>query len=251
SKVLKTRYSHSLPYSLDFKANIPEGTSLEVLYRFSDLPFEERDSEPEWRHYDSKNFIDERKNYFQFFQWKVIMKSDYSGNLTPTLSQFSLRYKESLPPSKPFGLRVSSYDHESLKICLSWNSNHEIDVTNGGGYLIHYGVSPERMVSTLEIDGKLNKITGLTEGEKLDSKYNSLSQCIDNQLIQLNAERKTDKNLLFFRNGITYYFRVSAYNNKYPWSSIQEKVYPVGFDQKSPVSEPVHFTFRSKANETN
>lgn len=251
SKVLKTPYSFSIPYQLSYTANIPEGTSLEILYRFSELPFEETDTEPSWKHYDPKTFVDEKNTYFQFFQWKVIMKSNYSGSLTPTLSNFTLKYKESKPPSKPFGLKVSHYDHDNLKVCLSWNSNHEIDVINGGGYLIHYGVSPERMVSTLEVDSNLNKITGLNQNESLSEKYNSLNFCIDNSVIEINAERRREKNLLFLRNGITYYFKVTAYNNKYPWNKVLDKNDLVGFDQKSIPSDVVHFTFRSKANESN
>ncbi len=251
SKVLKTPYSFSIPHRLSYVANVPDGTSLEILYRFSELPFEETDSKPIWKHYDPKTFIEEKNTYFQFFQWKVIMKSNYSGNLTPSLSNLTLQYTESKPPSQPFGLKVSSYDHENLKLCLTWNSNHERDVINGGGYLIHYGVSPERMVSTLEVDSNLNKITGLNQNENLTEKYNSLTYCIDNSIIQLNSERRKEKNLLFFRNGITYYFKITAYNNKYPWNQILDKNYLVGLDQKSIPSEAIHFTFRSKANESN
>jgi len=249
SRVLSTRYSHSIPSSIHYKMDLPEGTLGEVLYRFSDKPFEENSNEISWQSYDPKLFLEQTKNlYFQYFQWKVILRADYSGKFTPSLSSFSLKYKESKPPAKPFGLRVTSYDHNTLKVCLSWNSNHERDVINGGGYFIHYGVSPNEMIATLEVDESLSKIQGIKHSEDIKQKYNSLEQCVTNELIQINAERKKEKNLLFLRHGLTYYFKISAYNDKYPWGVYDEN-FLVGYDQKSELSTPVSFTFKTQPSE--
>ncbi|MCB1179072.1 MAG: hypothetical protein KDK36_15915 [Leptospiraceae bacterium] len=265
SKVIKTKYSNSIPFDLKFDSETPNGTSLEVLYRFSDEPFEEDSQTPKWNHYNKKTFKENLKKLhiskkedpdrkaksnlnFQYFQWKVNMRSDYSGNLTPSLTSLDFKYLESVPPAKPYNIRVSSYDHENLKVCLMWNSNHERDVIKGGGYMIHYGLSPNRMLGTLRLNPDNSKITGTQK--KGEGSYKALEQCIDNTLINFNANLHKDKNLLTFRNGITYYFKVSAYNDKYPiLEESAELDYRVGLDQKSPPSDPVLFTFKTKIEE--
>jgi hypothetical protein len=251
SPVIKTKYSHSLPIQLQYDAEIPEGTHLEILYRLSGEPFEEDSSFPEWKHYEKIQFQDKMKlPTFQYFQWKVIMRSNYAGTLTPGLTNLKFTYLETVPPQEPYNLRVSQFDHDNLKVCLSWNSNHEKNVIFGGGYMIHYGLSPERMLGTLKFTLDGSKITG----KSLDSQknYKSLEQCIDNSLIQFNALFTKDKNLPVFRSGITYYFKISAYNDKYPFALAEESEFKnLGYDQKSKLSQPVLFTFRTEVEKGN
>lgn len=257
SRVMKTKNSHSQPIKLEYRAIQPQGTHLELHYRFSEEPFEEEDSFPEWSAYDQDEFSKKEKDtYFSFFQWKVVMRSNYSGEATPSLTYLSLKYKDSNPPSPPYGLKVASVDHKSKKVCLQWNSNHEQDVIDGGGYFIHYGVTPDRMVSTLQKGEGGKMITGIQDSEettdtirsKVKKNYRNLQTCIDNNLINYNAESTKDKNLLHLKSGITYYFKLTAYNNKYPFQGDQKSV---GQDQKSIPSLPVSVTFRLDANNGN
>jgi hypothetical protein len=257
SKVIKTKYSHSQPTKLEYRAVQPQGTHLELHYRFSEEPFEDEDSLPIWSAYDQDEFSKKEKDtYFSYFQWKIVMRSNHSGEATPSLTYLSLKFKDSIPPSPPFGLKVTTIDHSSKKVCLQWNSNHEQDVIDGGGYFIHYGVSPDRMVSTLHKGEGGKMITGISDKEesnetlkaKVKKNYRNLQYCIDNNIIDYNAEITKDKNLLHLKSGITYYFKLTAYNNKYPFNV---ELKSMGQDQKSLPSLPVSVTFRLDVNNGN
>ncbi|MCB1141851.1 MAG: hypothetical protein H7A24_05630 [Leptospiraceae bacterium] len=255
SAVMKTPKSHSLPISMEIVENQPDGTHIEILYRFSEEPFEENSVLPEWKHYNKDEFKKSESNhYFQYFQWKAILRANSEGTVSPYLSELALNYKDSFPPNPPFGLEIQSYDHDKKEICLKWNSNHEADVIDGGGYMIHYGVSPDRMVATLTLGNDGKPISGISmdgSGEALPLKkvvrknYSSLRTCINNDIIQKNAEFTKDKNLLLFKSGITYFFKISAYNNKFP---LLEDEKP-GRDQRSKPSKEVLFTFQTDAND--
>ena len=256
SKVLRTKNSHSLPSQIDYKSIEPPGTHLEIHYRFSEEPFEEDDNLPVWKNFDPKTFhIKEKDTYFSYFQWKVVMRSNYNGMETPGLRYFSLKYKDSLPPNPPSGLRVVGIDHEKKEVCFQWNSNHETDVIDGGGYILHYGVTPNRMVGTIlyGIDGK--QITGIpkavmdtneTQKNKVKKSYLNLEACLNNEIITFNSEYLKDKNLLFFKPGITYYFKLTAYNHKFP---LGKPIETVGYDQKSEPSKPTLATFHLETGE--
>ena len=80
----------------------------------------------------------------------------------------------------------------------------------------------------------------MEDGADLTTNYKSLKQCIDNDLISLNALNRKDKNLLVFKPGITYYFKISACNSSYNELN--------GLDQKSMPSSPISFTFKNELN---
>jgi hypothetical protein len=251
SPVLQTKNSFSRLLSFDHDAIKPTGTQLEIHFRISNLYFTEDDSEVEW--IDSSDFKKAMERDFKYLQWKLILRSDYSGKTTPSLNTVRFRYVESLPPNPPAGLKVVENEKNPLGVCLVWVSNHEDNVREGGKYLIHYGVSPDRMVGTIavrEVETKkegteekvktIKPITGLEEGMNLTQAYKSLKQCVDNDLITLNAVNRKDKNLLVFKPGLTYYFKISACNKNYNEVS--------GLDQKSVPSNSVQFTFKNQTN---
>ena len=245
SKVMKTENSKAVPLELVYKTNVPEGTHLEILYRFSEEPFSEEDKEPVWTHYDPETFkAGAEASPFQFFQWKAILRSDYSGKKTPSLTSLTLKYRKTVPPSQTFGLKLAKTDNSEMRVCFTWNSNHEENVKNGGGYLLHYGVSPEKMAGTIALDKFGSKINGLENGQTLQDKYTALSFCLDNDTILYNAERHKDRNMLLLKRGITYYVKISAYNSSFPIHSVFNGS-KIGADQKSRLSSPVTFTFKS------
>ncbi|MCB1193449.1 MAG: hypothetical protein H7A23_12415 [Leptospiraceae bacterium] len=249
SKVESTKHSNSVPISLKYKVKQPEGTHFEIWYRFSDTIFSAEDELPLWKHYkDDDSFL---KNRFKYFQWKAIMRSDYQGKYSPSLSSVKLQYSETPPPNTPTGLKIVSGKIDEAEVCLEWNSNFEENVWNGGGYAIHYGVSPNRMVASLffKLEGEKQRITGLEEGEPVRYHFKSLKQCVNNAMIMKNAEYledKIDKNLLMFKKGITYYFKISAYNNMY--FDKNGNFNKSSMDQKSKLSKPVKHTFLNDPN---
>ena len=238
SPVLQTKNSYSRLLSLEHDSLKPNGTQLEIHFRISNSYFTDDDTEVKW--IDSSEFKTAMETDFKYLQWKLILRSDYSGKSTPSLNTIRFKYVESLPPNSPAGLKVVENQDNPLSVCFLWVSNHEDNVRDGGKYFIHYGVSPDRMVGTIRINEKSMPITGLEEGKDLTSSYKSLKQCVDNDLITLNALNRKDKNLLLFKPGLTYYFKISACNKNYNETT--------GLDQKSILSNSVLFTFKNQTN---
>ncbi|MEM7180336.1 MAG: hypothetical protein AAF518_05460 [Spirochaetota bacterium] len=246
SPVYKTRYSKSLPHRLFYDVETPQGAYSEVLYRFSETPFYPDSTHIPWRNAQEFSVIGKRRNIvhgkpdidfprFQYFQWKVLLRSDYRGRNTPIVKNLSLKYSYSLPPDAPTGLRLNEekrtevYSGERPGVCLNWNSNHEKSVNqNGGGYIIQYGVSPEQMVASLYIDKSGARITGLVRANELGRYYKKLGICVDNELIAKNAYLQKDKSLLTLKKGITYYFKVSAYNEFFSYQKIDRYTDQIG-----------------------
>jgi hypothetical protein len=238
SPVLQTKNSYSRLLSLEHDSLKPNGTQLEIHFRISNSYFTDDDTEVKW--IDSSEFKTAMETDFKYLQWKLILRSDYSGKSTPSLNTIRFKYVESLPPNSPAGLKVVENQDNPLSVCFLWVSNHEDNVRDGGKYFIHYGVSPDRMVGTIRINEKSMPITGLEEGKDLTRSYKSLKQCVDNDLITLNALNRKDKNLLLFKPGLTYYFKISACNKNYNETN--------GLDQKSILSNSVLFTFKNQTN---
>jgi hypothetical protein len=235
SEVHSTKFSNSFLIDISYLIDKPQGTHYEVLYRYSDSIFDKKSEFPIWR--NLKGFHLQEKERFKYFQWKVVLRSDFSGKYTPVFKQLKLRYIESKPPDPPVAIRIEPNPKTELGVCLLWNSNHEDDVKEEGGYIIHYGISPDRMVASIHTDKNGNRITGLKTASALEKEYKSLHFCIDNSTISYNAESRKEKNLLSFQRGITYYFKVSAYNKFYNYKERK------GLDQKSKPSKSVLFTF--------
>ncbi|EMG11900.1 concanavalin A-like lectin/glucanases family protein [Leptospira interrogans serovar Grippotyphosa str. LT2186] len=177
SPVYKSKYSSSFLEEVQLKAVVPTSSALELYLRVSPVPFTPNSESPAWigvdlrklenskidslepdiyripLKYSLKKFlgITEDKTDllpFRYYQWRVKFKSDPSGNKTPELKNISLTFRETNPPVRPLGLKVAEngVDDSGPSICLNWKSNPEKDVINGGGYFIHYGIHPDRMV---------------------------------------------------------------------------------------------------------
>lgn len=253
SNIISTKNSGSLPLKLDLDIVKPEGTHYELHYRFSDKLFEKKDSYPAWRRYE-KTFVHNSKNRFKYFQWKLVLRSDYSGKYTPSMKSLSFKYIESLPPETPVGLKIVQSKDNEMKVCLEWNSNHEENVKKGGGYIIHYGISPDSILSSIYFD--VNSKTSETRFIPINNSNHIKSErklkfCLDNDIIGQNSLKQVDKKLLTFSRGVTYYFKVSAYNHLYlDMNNLNLNVpeYHVHgneayLDQKSKPSKAVSHTF--------
>jgi hypothetical protein len=231
SEVLKTKYSFSKLVSVQPELHIPTGTNLEIHFRISNEIFDKNTDQMKWFSLEQLN--DFKETPFQYLQWRAVLRSDSEGQKTPSLSRLKIKYLESFPPSPPSGLKAKLEGND--KVCLTWTSNHEDNVRKNGSYLIHYGLSPDRMVGTIYVNERGEKITGLNPEETLEKNYRNLRQCVDNQLITQNALLRKDKNMLQFRSGMTYYFKISAVNSNYNSET--------GRDQKSKPSNSVIINF--------
>lgn len=291
SPVYKSKYSSSFLEEVQFKAVIPSSTAMELYFRVSPTSFTPTSESLAWIALDLRKLetykvdslepdlykislknsirkflgISENKEDllpFRYYQWRVKFKADPSGMQTPELKNLALTFRETNPPVRPISLKVAenSVDDGGPSVCLTWKSNPERDVINGGGYFIHYGIHPDRMVGIIrgtfsesaEAPNKktrpkhpasdyLDPITGLPPGKtsaNIQEYYNKLSACVDNRTVSLNSEILLEKNQLFLKKGTTYFFRISAYNKFYHFQT--------GKDQVSPLSDPVEVYFLSE-----
>ncbi|EPG65353.1 hypothetical protein [Leptospira wolffii] len=324
SPVYKTRYSNSFPESITVKAKIPKSSVLEIYLRTSPKNFSRTEEGPAWRSVDLRKISEEYKEEdpareteeesipsaksttyripldkiwngklppFKYYQAKIKFKPDPQAQNGPEVDAFAFSYKETIPPVKPMGLKVAYFDDSdpdagnSPRVCLSWTPNPEKNVKNKGGYVIHYGVGPNRMVGilkgtskdlekgkvpVLDANGKekhpmseyLDPILGEDSScpKQSDMGGPKLCQCIDNRLISLNAEKPEvdseevpskgkkkkrkpykdpyDKRLLFLQKGLTFYFKIAAFNSYYDPET--------GSDQLSPLSDPAEVYFLSE-----
>ncbi len=323
SPVYKTRYSNAFPDSVSLQAKIPKSSVIELYLRFSPKIFSRNEEGPAWKSVDLRKIEEEYKeddpsreteeetvqpgkvssyripldklwkgkvSSFKYYQAKIKFRSDAQAKSSPELNEISFSYRETLPPVKPMGLQITYFDDSdpeaagSPRVCLSWTPNPEKNVKNKGGYVIHYGVGPNRMVGILKgtskdlekgkipvlnTNGKekhpmseyLDPISGDDSScpKRNDMGGPRLCQCVDNRLISLNAEKPEedleetpkgkkgkrkprkdpyDKKLLFLQKGLTFYFKIAAYNSYYePETS---------GDQLSPLSDPVEVYFLSE-----
>ncbi len=169
-------------------------------------------------------------NCFQYYQVRVVLRSDPSGIETPLLGKVKYNLIQTKPPAKVQSLRIlppPDSNIEELRVCLEWKGNEEPNVWKGGSYTVHYGFRKEELAGRLMFP--------------VHEKKDRYRECIDNAAIQKHSEKYMyEKNLPFFQRGVTVYFRISAENRYY-------SEFGPGRDQHSELSDPVvvHFPFKS------
>lgn len=236
SPVYKTKFSHSYFHKIHWEKKSPLDTLTEVWARTSFLPFAKTESEDKpgmsWKPLDQimkqpvcgASESRSEENCFSYYQFRFILRADPNGVKSPEIQDFVVDLKESKPPKKITGLgwNKKTSDLSSNKICLHWIASDESNVWMGGGYLIHYGFKEGEIVGTLRQNSPYKKVfleterTNLKdiEGSEAKTKRVSLIQtCLDNTLISKYSEQfYPEKNLPFFKPGITVFFQVSAIN---------------------------------------
>lgn len=251
SPIYETKYSNSRLTQIKLNSQKPEDTEIEVYFRGDNKKFHENSQNLSWKRIskDLKNLPLDR---FKFHQWKVWLRPNPMGSHIPKLISFSYIYMEQQPPLVPSGFKLAHVQNES-NLCFVWNANHEKEVKEGGGYLLHYGLLPDRMIGTIFV-----KETSFLQYQRIDGKNqegNLIKHCIDELDLISNAyipdgslnekdfepvndqkySSRMEKNTHIFQSGHTYYFRISAYNKFLnEWDSR---------DQRSGLSQPVRFSF--------
>jgi hypothetical protein len=253
SPILETKYSNSTLQQIQWKIDEPKDTMITLYFRGSNQKFNESSSLAWTRVHSFTN--DLPKHRFKYYQWKVWFRPDPTGKTVPNLQTLSFDYIEQSPPDVPTLFRLDPNTSKNKMVCFLWNSNHEKEVQNGGGYIIHYGLLPNRMVGSVFVkkdkEHQLKKIDGNEEG----SGFRNKRFCVDEDTLVTNIyipegqlESHSDRNLadqvdiskkekrgLLFQPGLTYYFRISAYNRYLnEWDSK---------DQRSTLSAPISFSF--------
>ncbi|MGJ4734379.1 concanavalin A-like lectin/glucanase [Leptospira levettii] len=253
SPILETKYSNSILQQIQWKIDKPQDTMIELYFRGSNQKFNESSS-LSWTRIRSLT-TDLPKLRFKFYQWKIWFRPDPMGKTVPNIQSLSFDYTEQSPPDTPTLFRFDPNNTKEDQVCFLWNSNHEKEVQNGGGYIIHYGLLPNRMIGSVFVKKNQGNELRKIDGNEENSTFRNKRLCIDEDTLITNIyipegqlESPEDRNLAdqvdvskkekrghLFQSGLTYYFRISAYNRYLnEWDSK---------DQKSPLSPPISISF--------
>ena len=115
--------------SINYMANISNGTFIDIYYRISDSYFLPEDNFVEWRRLNGNNIINERGRYIQI---RTEFQSDTERNISPVLNNMEIVYHNGKAPQKPINLTATAVNNSAV---LRWEGSHE----NITGYKIYYG----------------------------------------------------------------------------------------------------------------
>lgn len=115
--------------SINYRANIANGTYIDIYYRISDSYFLPEDNFVEWRRLNGNNIINERGRYIQI---RTEFQSDTERNISPVLNNMEIVYHNGKAPQKPINLTATAVNNSAV---LRWEGSHE----NITGYKIYYG----------------------------------------------------------------------------------------------------------------
>ena len=214
--------------SFSWDEMLKDDTFIWMEFRISDSRFAYDDHSPGWYRIDNeqKNIYLHRNEKGEFLrgrymQWRAHLVSSPDGRNAPLLSNINMTFQTDHPPAPPRFLEV--LDQPSSQVVLRWRKNVEPDIL---GYKIYYGVYPGRY------DGIITRV----EGERITNKFSegdSITVTLTNEIIEENKKRDKRRILRFppLRNGVLYYFAVSAYDSYKP-----DTVYNHESDLSKPVS---------------
>ena len=115
--------------SINYTANISNGTYIDIYYRISDSYFLPEDNFVEWKRLNGNNIINERGRYIQI---RTEFQSDTERNISPVLNNMEIVYHNGKAPQKPINLTATAVNNSAV---LRWEGSHE----NVTGYKIYYG----------------------------------------------------------------------------------------------------------------
>ena len=115
--------------SINYTANISNGTYIDIYYRISDSYFLPEDNFVEWKRLNGNNIINERGRYIQI---RTEFQSDTERNISPVLNNMEIVYHNGKAPQKPINLTATAVNNSAV---LRWEGSHE----NITGYKIYYG----------------------------------------------------------------------------------------------------------------
>ena len=129
SEVIDLKNNDIFIDSINYKANISNGTYIDIYYRTSDNYFLPEDNFIEWKLLNGTN-INEKGRYIQI---RAEFESDTERSSSPILNNnVELVYHRGKMPQKPINLTAMAVNNSAV---LRWEGSHE----NITGYKIYYG----------------------------------------------------------------------------------------------------------------
>lgn len=142
----------------------------------------------------------------RYYQWRAYLVPSPDGVYSPSICNIELQYRIDSPPRAPLFLKVVKADDQFVR--LKWKKNVEHDIL---GYRIYYGLRSKIY------DGKIGYIDGKRISNEIDKGKNYIHVDITNSIIRENRERERSiLNYPELRNGVLYFFSVSAYDSYKP-----------------------------------
>ena len=129
SEVIDLKNNDIFIDSINYKANISNGTYIDIYYRTSDNYFLPEDNFIEWKLLNGTN-INEKGRYIQI---RAEFESDTERSSSPILNNnVEVVYHRGKTPQKPINLTAMAVNNSAV---LRWEGSHE----NITGYKIYYG----------------------------------------------------------------------------------------------------------------
>ena len=129
SEVIDLKNNDIFIDSINYKANISNGTYIDIYYRTSDNYFLPEDNFIEWKLLNGTN-INEKGRYIQI---RAEFESDTERSSSPILNNnVEVVYHRGKTPQKPINLTAIAVNNSAV---LRWEGSHE----NITGYKIYYG----------------------------------------------------------------------------------------------------------------
>lgn len=228
TQVFDMRFSRSTITAINTQAETNDENALSVEYRCHDRLFDARETSP-LLSFSNASALQNAK--CRFVQFRATFTADNSGRTTPLLYGISLEYRENPPPDRPAPPRIHSAKNGVLD--LEIQPNTEMDVVNGGRYIVYYGDTKHNPQGAIYFT--------LMRGQGAIFHKGKLRFQINNETIAQN-KKFADANPRFknrfpvFEKGVGYYFWVTACDSAYDYSQERQ-------DHESRPSKPVFARF--------
>ncbi len=161
---------------LDAIMSVPAQTDVKFFVRSGDNCYGWTDNYPVWKEVVPGEEIEGIQGLY--FQVAAELRPDGMGEITPGVTQVTLKYTEAELPMPPFSVTAEPGDGQ---VTLSWS--YSVD-DNAGGYYVYYGNRPGEYLGRVAFEGPSPVRAGNTSSITLTG----------------------------LQNGAIYYFAVSAYS---------------------------------------
>ena len=155
--------------SVDALATVPEQTWVEYYVRSAESPFDWTETTPEWKAFTPGETLEDVDGVW--FQLAADLYPDGACSISPSVSEFTVTYKENEPPVTPYDVRAVAGDGY---VELSWSGTAGNSMSNTAGYIVYYGKRPGEYLGNDAAEGSSPiyvgkktsiKITGLENGK--------------------------------------------------------------------------------------
>ncbi|MCR4940591.1 MAG: hypothetical protein K5930_10870 [Treponemataceae bacterium] len=154
--------------SIDALSTVPDETWVEYYVRASDSPFDWTETQPEWKVFIPGQDLSDLGGVW--FQLAADLYTDGACSISPSVSEFTIKFEEYGLPVTPYNLKAVAGDGY---VDLSWDGTIGNSRSNTAGYILYYGKRPGEYLGNDAAEGSSPiyvgdkeriRITGLDNG---------------------------------------------------------------------------------------